>query len=284
LTTTVSHYVAVRLGLTVVMLSTVAACATGDRDGAMVHDPAQGWRVTAVVDGDTIEVSAGGVVERVRLIGIDAPERGECGADEAALLLARLLEGAVVRLESDTSDRDAFARLLRYVWTDDRLVNEVMVEEGLAIARRYPPDTLLSGRLESAQQRAQDAGLGIWSGGLCGDGAGASIEISDLQPDPPGDDTLNLNGEWVEFTNTGTERVVMTGWSVRDESSSNRYGFPPGFSLPAGGVVRLHTGCGEDTPTSLYWCSPDAAVWNNDGDTVFLRDPAGDLVASRRYP
>ena len=243
-----------------------------------VHDWAR------VVDGDTIDVVVDGVLERVRLVGIDAPERGECGADEAARLLAGLLDAGEIRLESDTSDRDTFGRLLRYVWAGEVFVNEMLVEEGLAIARRYPPDTRLSGRLESAQLRAQDARRGIWSGGLCGSGTPASIEVSDLEPDPPGDDTLDLNGEWVEFTNTGTGPVELTGWSVRDESSSNRYHFPPGFALSPGGAVRLHTGCGVDTATALYWCNEGSAVWNNHGDTVFLLDPAGDLVTSRRYP
>ena len=41
--------------------------------------------VVRVVDGDTLDVSSG---ERVRLIGIDTPEVGECGDDEAAAVLA----------------------------------------------------------------------------------------------------------------------------------------------------------------------------------------------------
>jgi endonuclease YncB( thermonuclease family) len=45
--------------------------------------PEPGWMVDAVIDGDTITVTRGGVGETVRLIGIDTPERGRCGYDEA---------------------------------------------------------------------------------------------------------------------------------------------------------------------------------------------------------
>jgi hypothetical protein len=48
--------------------------------------------------------------------------------------------------------------------------------------------------------------------------------------------------------------------------------------------VRLVTGCGDDTSRTLHWCADGSAVWNNDGDTVFLRDDAGNLVASLTYP
>ncbi|MBW3619999.1 MAG: hypothetical protein KY461_07125, partial [Actinobacteria bacterium] len=42
------------------------------------------WTVTYVVDGDTLDVrSSDGVVERVRIIGIDTPERGDCGFGDA---------------------------------------------------------------------------------------------------------------------------------------------------------------------------------------------------------
>jgi hypothetical protein len=46
--------------------------------------------------------------------------------------------------------------------------------------------------------------------------------------------------------------------------------------------VRLYTGCGAASVSALYWCN-DGAVWNNDGDTVFVLDPSGNIVTSRPY-
>ena len=60
--------------------------------------------------------------------------------------------------------------------------------------------------------------------------APVSVEI-DLHPDAAGDDNANLNDEWVRFTNTGAVPCPdLAGWTVRDESSSNRYTFPPNSS------------------------------------------------------
>lgn len=88
-----------------------------------------GWQVTQVVDGDTIEVSREGVVERVRLLGIDTPERGQCGYDEATALIAGLVTGRDVTLvEGNPDDRDRYDRLLRFV---EVTVDGVVVDVGL---------------------------------------------------------------------------------------------------------------------------------------------------------
>lgn len=78
--------------------------------------PSAGWTVTHVVDGDTVEVARDGVTERVRLLGIDTPERGECGYAEARDAAAGLVEGREVTLVVGSSDdRDRYGRLLRFV-------------------------------------------------------------------------------------------------------------------------------------------------------------------------
>lgn len=75
-------------------------------------------RVASIVDGDTIEVRTRGRRRPLRIIGIDTPERGECGYDQATNALARRLRrGERVKLISDPSQpgRDRYGRLLRYV-------------------------------------------------------------------------------------------------------------------------------------------------------------------------
>jgi hypothetical protein len=47
--------------------------------------------------------------------------------------------------------------------------------------------------------------------------------------------------------------------------------------------VTLFTGCGTDDDTNRYWCASGSAVWNNSGDTVFLRDGKGNIVVSLSY-
>lgn len=242
-----------------------------------------GVRVLSVTDGDTIRVLVDGASEPLRLIGINAPESGECLAAEATRRLAELVGEDPVRLEADVSDRDDFGRLLRYVYSADVLVNEVLVREGLALARRYQPDTTRSDQLEAAQAAAEREGVGMWDPAACGATAEGSIAIGRIHYDAAGDDNANLNDEWVEITNAGDASVDLTGWSVKDESATHRYPFPSGFHLDAGATVRIHTGCGPDAPTALHWCMEGSAVWNNSGDTVFVLDPSGNVVASESY-
>ena len=53
--------------------------------------------------------------------------------------------------------------------------------------------------------------------------------------------------------------------------------------LSAGGVVWLRSGCGGDSPTGMHWCVSGSAIWNNNGGTVFLLDPSGNVVDSVGY-
>jgi endonuclease YncB( thermonuclease family) len=78
--------------------------------------------VSRVVDGDTVDAQlSGGPVLRVRLIGIDTPETGDCGADRATAALEQLVLGHAVSLVSDPTQpaRDRFGRSLFYVDRDD---------------------------------------------------------------------------------------------------------------------------------------------------------------------
>jgi micrococcal nuclease len=70
----------------------------------------------------------------------------------------------VARAWADTTDRDRIGRLLRYAWNEDGvLVNEALVEEGLALVVTFPPDTRYVQRYEAAQERARASGAGVWS-------------------------------------------------------------------------------------------------------------------------
>ena len=124
--------------------------------------PTDTYRITEVIDGDTIVIQSG---QRVRYIGIDAPELGppaEPLAAEAKQANRALVEGKEVRLEKDVSDTDRFGRLLRYVYADGTLVNAEMVRQGLARSRSYPPDTKYQEYLDKMETMARRAGRGIW--------------------------------------------------------------------------------------------------------------------------
>lgn len=126
--------------------------------------------MTDIVDGDTIRVRHEGRNEPVRYIGIDAPELSAAGgpeplAGEATAANRRLVGGRDVCLERDVSDRDRFGRLLRYAWlADGTLVNQALLEQGLATVVVFAPDTKYhADRLYGAEDTARRARIGIWA-------------------------------------------------------------------------------------------------------------------------
>jgi micrococcal nuclease len=100
-------------------------------------EAAKAWTVHHVVDGDTVDVRhADGSEERIRIIGIDTPERGECGFGEASAAMAALvLSEQVVLTAGARDDRDRYDRILRYVDVGGVDAGLALIEAGLAIAR-----------------------------------------------------------------------------------------------------------------------------------------------------
>lgn len=274
----------IRRGLAAVCLA-AAACqapasepAATSAAGAAAGEQAD---VMWIVDGDTLVVSLGGAEQTVRLIGINAPEAGECSADRAGERLAELASGRV-RLETDSEGRDRRGRLLAYLWADGVLVNEALAAEGLALARAYPPNTARQAALQTAEDTARRARLGLWAPDACGAPTGFHLEITEIRWNPPGPDEDDLNGEYLVIVNRAERPADLGGFTLRDESSSNRYRFPPGWILPAGGRAAVHSGSGRDRPGILYWGS-GRPIWNNGGDRAFLLDPAGNITAEYSY-
>jgi len=118
--------------------------------------------VENVIDGDTIDVLIGGERQRVRYYGIDAPEEGEECYEEATERNRQLL-GTTVRLEPDARNEDKYARLLRYVFTNDGTsVDAALVSEGLAKAWRE--DGRYLARLTTLEIYAHEHGIGcLWN-------------------------------------------------------------------------------------------------------------------------
>ena len=123
-------------------------------------------RVVAVHDGDTVSVMIGKRREKVRLIGIDAPEMGQrpWGA-KAKKHLGGLLSrnGWMVSMEFDIEKRDKHGRLLAYLWIKDgTLLNLEMVQDGYAVLFTFPPNVKHADLLRNGQRLAREKGLGIW--------------------------------------------------------------------------------------------------------------------------
>jgi len=118
-------------------------------------------KVTRIIDGDTFETEAG---EKVRLIGINAPEITDIFGEEAKQHLAQIIEGQTVDLIADhiSNDRDRYNRLLRYIILNGVDINKQMVLDGYAFAYlKYHFDK--EAEYKEAQLTATKNNVGIWS-------------------------------------------------------------------------------------------------------------------------
>ncbi|MCD6094725.1 thermonuclease family protein [bacterium] len=117
--------------------------------------------VTKVIDGDTFLIEGG---YSVRILGIDADERGYPCYEAAKRRLEELVLNKEVRLEKGEEDLDQYCRYLRYVFVDDKNVSLELVKEGLVIARFSPEDLKYKEAIEKAEKEAKKNEIGCkWS-------------------------------------------------------------------------------------------------------------------------
>lgn len=121
--------------------------------------PGESGQVVGVIDGDTIELGDG---RKVRLIGINTPERGEPGYDSAADLTDRLVGGRQVRLEYDRDRLDRYQRTLAYIWVDDRLINTEILKSGWGSCYFFDGSMRHAREFLLAQREAMNAHRGMW--------------------------------------------------------------------------------------------------------------------------
>ncbi len=140
---------------------------------SVVLDNAETGYVTHVIDGDTIDVLMNNQVVRVRYIGVDTPETVDpnravgCYGKQASNKNKQLVEHKQVQLVKDTSQTDAFGRLLRYVFVSQLggkalFVNQYLIEEGYARVLTKPPDTAHQEEFKQMQDEARLQQKGLW--------------------------------------------------------------------------------------------------------------------------
>ena len=151
-----------RPGLSLILLISLGL------NGYFLYQSYQANVPSKILDGDTFQLPDG---DRVRLLGVNAPETGRCGSAEATVELAKLISGKSVRIEEEK--RDAYGRRTGLVFVGQTLVNKSMLAAGWA-----RPDYTKNTRneeLKSAFHEASDNRRGLHS--LC--------EIANPVPENP---------------------------------------------------------------------------------------------------
>ncbi len=260
--------------------ATTATASSASSPSSPVNPEGTQAALAYVFDGDSLEVEVDGRIEEVRLIGINAPERDECFGDRSrAALIALLSDRDLVLVSGSGGDTDHYGRLLRYVYVEGDNINGRTLADGNAVTLQSEHG--FNDAFVEIGDIAASAGYGMWAPNACGAAAPAGATIAEVLSNPPGPDDERLNSEYVTIANEGRAGLDLTGWTLRDESSQNRYVFDD-TRIEPGDTVTVRTGCGEDGGNTVFWCA-DHSVWSNEGDTVILQDSHGNVVDRWMY-
>jgi micrococcal nuclease len=128
-------------------------------------------KVERVIDGDTLKINLNGRTETVRLLLIDTPETVHpnkpvepFGKEASNFTKQTLPPNSDIQVELGIGERDKYGRLLAYVYKNGKMINEQLLEKGLArVAYVYPPNTKHIDEFRDIQSKAQKQAIGIWS-------------------------------------------------------------------------------------------------------------------------
>ncbi len=143
-----------------------------------------GYYVSSVIDGDSFRIKYQGKTQTVRLLGVDAPESTltrfrhlQCFGKEATTYLKQLIDKQRIRLEFDPTQpqTDMYDRLLAYVYKDDILINQRMIQDWYAKEYTYKTAYQFQELFRDAQRRAEENHLWLRSPDTCG------MSMSDIQ-------------------------------------------------------------------------------------------------------
>jgi micrococcal nuclease len=118
-------------------------------------------KVVRVADGDTITVFENRTQHRIRLFGIDAPERRQDFSNKAKQFVSELVFGKQVRVAKHDIDR--YDRIVGIVYVGNVCVNEELVRNGLAWVYRYYCKIPLCGDWLELEAQARAGKVGLWS-------------------------------------------------------------------------------------------------------------------------
>jgi micrococcal nuclease len=127
------------------------------------RSPQERFRVIRIIDGDTVELTGG---DRLRLLGIDCPEKGEAYYDSAIIFLENRLSGEIIDIVFSERRRDKYGRLLGYIYHDSMLVNTTIIRRGLGNVYLFKDnlgDKKYIDLLLRAQNEAIESRCGLWS-------------------------------------------------------------------------------------------------------------------------
>lgn len=211
-------------------------------------------QVNRVIDGDTLELVNG---EKVRLLHINTPEKGEFCYEEAKNKLEELILNKSIFLERDMQANDKYNRSLSYIYLDkeDKSVNQILVEEGYAVAYILLPNTKYHQQFVDSERQAIENKKGcLWQNVSEYYGC---FEVQELMKCEEGDYVI-LENE--------CDDIDIDGWLLRNQGRSK-------YSL--NGIIEANSTIKIEREG---WQTTHDCIWNDFSDTLFLFDNENKLV------
>jgi len=209
--------------------------------------------VTRIIDGDTIEIGN----DSIRLLGVNSPEKGERGYEEAKGFLENEILNKEVELIFGVQKYDKYYRKLAYVYSEKENICLKSVESGFS--NIYFPD--------KASRSSKEFNLfaNAWNSCLASQ-KGLCEKSSDLCSNCIKVRDLNLQTQEIILKNFCSFDCDISGWSVKDEGRK-KYVFG-NFILKGKSEIVLNPSDFEEN-----------YIWTETGDSFFIRDSFGALVS-----
>lgn len=219
--------------------------------------------VKRIIDGDTIVV---GEDLRVRLLGINCPEKGEKYYQEAKEFLEMIILNKTIFIEF--FGKDLYYRELGFVFLDGKNVNLELVDEGYA--NFYFP----SGRDKYYNKFTSNWEHCIANNkNLCEKSQNQCANCIKLKK-------FDYQNQEIIFYNKCNFDCDLNDWIIKDEGRK-KFVFQ-NFILDENKEVKIIVRKGIENENVLFWEGEDY-VWTATGDTLFLRDEEGKLVLWENY-
>jgi micrococcal nuclease len=221
--------------------------------------------VERVIDGDTI------VVENktsIRLLGINAPEKGEKYYNEAKEFLKKSSSNKTIELEFGEDKYDRYKRILAYIFIKGENINLELVKNGFANFYFPSGKDIYYDEFKKAWEECV-----LTNKNLCEksyDNCAMCIELKEF----------DYRNDKIVFYNRCSFNCDLTGWRIKDEGRKN-FIFDK-FTLESNSNVEIKVEDNKNTKTTLFW-KGEKSIWTDSGDTLFLRDKDNKLVLWESY-
>lgn len=262
----------------------LAGCSSISELSSNVIQTNQWYQVAGFVDGDTFKIKTGSDETTIRLLYVDTPETKkpnspvEAFGPEASAFTEKLLsESQEVRLTFDKELKDQFERTLAVVeLKDGRILNELLLEQGLAKVLIVEPNVKMENAYKQLEQQAKQAKHGLWR-------SNSESNHTDFPVKKAARSGILIEvdkqAELVTITNTTDESVFMGGWKLISVRGKQTYPFEPYVLEAQQKVVITSADVVKPSDFELFqWGA--ANIWNNkESDPAELYNKNNELVA-----